>query len=52
MDRISTIHRLEHWLYNHHLNILGQILRGVVRIVFSADVPPSNEDRERNSFSS
>ena len=40
MDRISTIHKVEHWLYNHHLNILGQILRGVVRIVFSADVPP------------
>ena len=36
MDRISTIHRMEHWLYNHHLNVV----RGWVRIIFSADVPP------------
>ena len=40
MDRISVIHRLEHWLYNHHLNVIAQMLRGGVRIVFSADVPP------------
>ncbi len=40
MDRISVIHRLEHWLYNHHLNLFAQILRGLVRIVFSADIPP------------
>lgn len=40
MDRISTIHIVEHWLYNHHLNVIAQILRGGVRILFSADVPP------------
>lgn len=40
MDRISTIYRMEHWLYNHHLNVIAQMLRGLVRIIFSADVPP------------
>ena len=40
MDRISTIHKVEHWLYNHHLNVIAQMLRGGVRIIFSADVPP------------
>lgn len=40
MDRISTIHIVEHWLYNHHLNVIVQMLRGGVRILFSADVPP------------
>lgn len=40
MDRISTIHKVEHWLYNHHLNVIAQMLRGGVRILFSADVPP------------
>lgn len=40
MDRISAIHKLESWLYNHHLKIAAQILRGVVRIFFSADIPP------------
>lgn len=40
MDRISTIHIVEHWLYNHHLNVIAQMLRGGVRILFSADVPP------------
>ena len=40
MDRISTIYRMEHWLYNHHLNVIAQMLRGWVRIIFSADVPP------------
>lgn len=40
MDRISTIHRMEHWLYNHHLNVVAQMLRGSVRIIFPADVPP------------
>lgn len=28
MDRISKIHSLEHWLYNHRLNIIAQMLRG------------------------
>ena len=40
MDRISTIHKVEHWLYNHHLNVIAQMRRGGVRILFSADVPP------------
>lgn len=40
MDRISTIHIVEHWLYNHHLNVIAQMLRRGVRILFSADVPP------------
>lgn len=40
MDRISTIHIVEHWLYNHHLNVIAQMLRGGVRILFPADVPP------------
>lgn len=40
MDRISTIYRMEHWLYNHHLNVIAQMSRGLVRIIFSADVPP------------
>lgn len=40
MDRISAIHRLEYWLYNHHLNVIAQIIRVGVRIIFSADVPP------------
>lgn len=40
MDRISTIHKVEHWLYNHHLNVIAQMLRGGGRILFSADVPP------------
>lgn len=40
MDRISTIHIVEHWLYNHHLNVIAQMLCGGVRILFSADVPP------------
>lgn len=31
---------MEHWLYNHHLNVIAQMLRGLVRIIFSADVPP------------
>lgn len=31
---------MEHWLYNHHLNVIAQMLRGLVRIFFSADVPP------------
>lgn len=31
---------MEHWLYNHHLNVIAQMLRGCVRIIFSADVPP------------
>lgn len=31
---------MEHWLYNHHLNVIVQMLRGLVRIIFSADVPP------------
>lgn len=30
---------MEHWLYNHHLNVIAQMLRGLVRIIFSADVP-------------
>ena len=34
MDRISTIHIVEHWLYNHHLNVIAQMLRGGVRILF------------------
>lgn len=40
MDRISTIHRIEQWLYCHHMNLLAQAIRGGVRIIFSADVPP------------
>ena len=40
MDRISIIHKVEHWLYNHHLNVIAQMLRGGIRIIFSADVPP------------
>ena len=40
MDRISTIHRMEQWLYNHHLKIFASILRAGVRIIFSADIPP------------
>lgn len=31
---------MEHWLYNHALNVIAQMLRGLVRIIFSADVPP------------
>lgn len=31
---------MEHWLYNHHLNVIAQMSRGLVRIIFSADVPP------------
>lgn len=50
MDRISTIHRWEYWLYNHHLNVIAQILRGVVRIVFSADVPPQMQIGEGTVF--
>lgn len=40
MERIRRIHSVEHWLYKHHLNILAQVIRGGVRIVFSADIPP------------
>lgn len=40
MDRISKVHQVMHWLYNHHLNIFAQILRGGVKVIFSADVPP------------
>ena len=40
MDRISTIHGIEHWLYDHHLKIFSQMLRAGVRVIFSADIPP------------
>lgn len=28
MERIRKIHSVEHWLYNHHMNFLAQMLRG------------------------
>ena len=40
MDRIYNIYRIENWLYSHNMNPFAQLLRGIVRIVFSADVPP------------
>lgn len=50
MDRISAIHRVSHWFYLHHLNILAQLLRGGMRIIFSADVPPSMQIGKGTAF--
>lgn len=41
---------MEHWLYNHHLNVIAQMLRGLVRIIFSADVPPQMQIRKGTVF--
>ena len=40
MDRIYSVYRVENWFYVHKLNSIAQFLRGVMRILFSADVPP------------
>ena len=38
---IIKIYRLENWLYNHHLKILAIIVKMLVRVLFSAVIPPS-----------
>lgn len=40
MCRIYSVYKFNHWLSQHRMNILAQFLRGCVRIVFSADIPP------------
>lgn len=40
MDRIYSVYRVENWFYVHKLNPIAQFLRGIMRILFSADVPP------------
>lgn len=40
MDRIYSVYRVENWFYDHKLNPIAQFLRGIMRILFSADVPP------------
>lgn len=50
MERIRKIHSVEHWLYNHHMNFLAQMLRGGVKIIFSADIPPQVQIGEGTVF--
>ena len=50
MERIRKIHSVEHWLYNNHMNILAQMLRGGVKIIFSADIPPQVQIGEGTVF--
>lgn len=38
---IIKIYRFEHWLYNHNLRILATIVKMLVRVMFSAVIPPS-----------
>ena len=38
---IVKIYHLENWLYNHHLKALAAIIKMLVRVVFSAVIPPS-----------
>ena len=38
---IVKIYRIENWLYNHHLKVLAAIIKILVRVVFSAVIPPS-----------
>ena len=38
---IIKIYRFENWLYNHHLKVLATIIKILVRVIFSAVIPPS-----------
>ena len=38
---IIKIYRLENWLYNHHLKVFALIIKMIIRVMFSAVIPPS-----------
>lgn len=38
-DRIYTWYSVEHWFYKHGLRYISILIRAIIRIVFSADVP-------------
>lgn len=38
-DRIYNWWRMEHWFFLHHMRFIAIIIRGVIRLVFSCDVP-------------
>ena len=38
---IIKIYRLENWLYNHHLKVFALIIKMIIRVMFSAGIPPS-----------
>lgn len=39
MDKIYFFYSLERWFYLHHLTIIAILVRAVIRVVFSADIP-------------
>lgn len=39
MDKIYFFYSLERWFYLHHLTIIAILLRAIIRIIFSADIP-------------
>lgn len=38
-DRIYNCWHIEHWFYMHHMRIIAIVIRGLIRLVFSCDVP-------------
>lgn len=38
-DRIYTMWRIERFFFDHHLKIITVLIRSIIRIVFSADIP-------------
>ncbi len=39
MDKIYFFYSVERWFYNHYLTPLAIIIRAIIRIIFSADIP-------------
>lgn len=42
-DRIYLWYSAEHWFYKHGMRYVSVIIRGIIRIIFSADVPYAAE---------
>lgn len=49
-DRIYTWYSAEHWFYKHGMRYVSVVIRAIIRIVFSADVPYAAEIGEGTEF--
>lgn len=38
-DRIYMCWSIEHWLYKHHMRAFAIVVRAIIRLVFSCDIP-------------
>lgn len=40
IDKLWAMWKVNNWLYRHHLSILAQLGRFLIRVICSADIPP------------